>query len=116
LVVYWALFLLHAQGVFEAAPRGDVADAAMVIALCLAFVVGVYVGRWSVLGLAATPVVVLGLLQWTGYIEPFHEPTPPLDGWRWWIAWCGVPLAFGVFIRRRALVPWPRPPQSPTPR
>jgi hypothetical protein len=112
LVTSWSMLVLHDQGVFEGAPRGNVSDVAMLIAVVLALGVGVYVGRWAVVSLAATPVVVLGLLQATGYQEPFHEPQPPLYGWPWWIAFCAVPLALGVLVQRGALVPWRRSPRS----
>jgi hypothetical protein len=112
LVVSWAMLVLHDQGVLDGAPRGNASDTALLLAAVLALGVGVYVGRWAVVSLAATPVVVLGLLQAAGYREPFHEPQPPLYGWPWWIAFCAVPLALGVLVRRKALVPWRRSPRS----
>lgn len=115
LVAAWAMLVLNDQGVFDGAPRGHTADAALLLALVLAVGVGVYVGRWAVVGLAATPVVVLSLLE-AGYVEPFHGSTSPLSEWVWWIAFCALPLAFGVLVRKRGLVPWPPPPRAPTPR
>jgi len=109
LVAYWATWTLASERVFgePAALRGLIYDDAfLVYGGSAAVLVGLYVGRWWVLLLGATPVAVFAGLEAVGHVAPYHEAAPPLThllqtgGW-WPAFWLFVaPLAVGVLIRK----------------
>jgi len=116
LVVYWALWTLAAERAFGE-PRwlhGFIYDDAFFVSGAVAaIIVGTYVGRWWVLGLAATPITVWVGLETVGHVAPYHEAAPPLthfletNGW-WPVFWAYVvPLALGVILRK-GMTPMPR--------
>jgi hypothetical protein len=109
LVAYWATWTLASERVFgePSALRGLIYDDAfLVYGGSAAVLVGLYVGRWWVLLLGATPVAVFAGLEAVGHVAPYHEAAPPLTHfWQtggWWPAfWLFVaPLAVGVLIRK----------------
>lgn len=108
---YWATLTLAVQLDFE--PLFDLLGsfAPYALGVVLGFVVGIYVGRWLLLVAAAAAPLALAGLQLSGYVASYHEATPPLSGWEWWLVLCAVPLAFGVLVRKRGLTPSPRPPK-----
>ncbi|MGH8546522.1 MAG: hypothetical protein ACREX3_23485 [Gammaproteobacteria bacterium] len=113
LVLYWTAFALQTQFAVDLpSPLEEVWNSAtpLIVGLGLGFVAGLYVGRWSVLIVAPTPLVPLGVLNLVGYSAPYHESTPPLSGWPWWVAAMAAPLVIGVLMRRRAFSPRTRSP------
>ena len=54
----------------------------------LPFAAGVAVGRWEILLVGLTPLVVLGALELAGHVAPWGEAGPPLTYWwetkGWW--------------------------------
>jgi peptidoglycan/LPS O-acetylase OafA/YrhL len=107
---YWAALALSTQFSFDALFNrfGDLGP--YLAGVVLAFVVGIYVGRWTVLLAAASAPLALAALQLAGYMASYHEATSPLSGWGWWLALSAVPLGLGVLIRKRGLTPSPRQP------
>jgi hypothetical protein len=75
------------------------------------------VGQWYVLLAAASPLLVLAVLQLAGHTAPWHDAGPPLWDWvdngGWWLfSWLVVvPLVLGVVVRRMGSPP---PPQVTT--
>jgi hypothetical protein len=117
LAVYWALWALAAERVFGEPPwlHGFIYDDAFfILGVVAAIIVAAYVGHWSVLLLAVTPVGVWAGLEAAGHVAPYHEAEPPFtkfvesNGW-WPVFWLYmVPLALGVILRK-GMTPWPRP-------
>jgi hypothetical protein len=117
LAAYWGLWALAAERVFGEAPwiRDFIyEDAFFIVGVVAAIVVAGYVGRWSVLLLALTPIGVWAGLEAAGHVAPYHEAEPPFtkfletNGW-WPVLWLYVvPLVLGVILRK-GMTPWPRP-------
>ena len=107
---YWAALALATQFSFHGLFNTFGELGPYLAGVVLTFVGGIYVGRWIVLLAAASAPLVLAALQLSGYMASYHEATPPLSGWGWWLALSAVPLALGVLIRKKGLTPPPRQP------
>jgi hypothetical protein len=101
---YWAAYVLEspqrAVDFLPFAVRQFLhSNASVAIGLGALVALGLYIGRWWAVTVAAIPLGALSVLQVQGHVSPFESATRPLSEWELLLAFFAVPIVVGVFLR-----------------